>query len=488
MTRSAIIYPHQLFADHPALVDTSQAVLVEEPLLFNQYTFHRQKLIFHRATMMQFAAAIRKRGIKVHYIEAVEMADTAAIARRLKQLQISSVEYVDPCDDWLSTRLAAALEQQEIAASVLDDPHFLTPLSVIRDFAVGKERLYFTGFYIAQRKRLGVLLGKDQKPVGGQWSFDSDNRKKLPKGVSIPTLRRPREGKSVGAARQYVRASFSNAIGADEEFGYPIDHAGAVVWLDAFVHERLASFGDYEDAISAAQDVLFHSVLTPLLNVGLLSPRQVIEAAIAQTEHVPLNSLEGFIRQVIGWREFIRLVYLTRAREQRTCNFWGLTRGIPAAFYDGTTGIEPVDTVIRRVLRTGYCHHIERLMILGNFLLLCDIAPNAIYQWFMELFIDAYDWVMVPNVYGMSQYADGGLMTTKPYISGSSYVLKMSDFKRGPWCAVWDALYWRFVDRHTDFFAANPRMSVMVKMRERLGERLKEHLRVADAFLLKLHG
>ena len=488
MTRAALIYPHQLFADHPALVDASQAVLVEEPLLFNQYSFHRQKLIFHRATMMQFAAALRKRRVKVHYIEASEMADTAAIAGQLKQLQIRSVQYVDPCDDWLSTRLAATLEEHRIAATVLDDQHFLTPPSVIRDCTVDKKRLYFTGFYIAQRKRLGLLLEKDKKPVGGQWSFDPENRKKLPKGVPIPTLRHPREGKSVAAARQYVRASFSKAIGGDAEFGYPTDHVGAAAWLDAFVHERLASFGDYEDAISAAHDVLFHSVLTPMLNVGLLSPRQVIEASLAQDEHVPLNSLEGFIRQVAGWREFIRLVYLTHGKEQRTHNFWGFTHDIPAAFYDGTTGIEPVDTVIRRVLRTGYCHHIERLMILGNFLLLCDISPDAVYQWFMEMFIDAYDWVMVPNVYGMSQYADGGLMTTKPYISGSSYVLKMSDFKRGPWCATWDALYWRFVDRHSNFFAANPRMAVMVRMKEKLGKRMAEHHRLADAFLTRLHG
>jgi deoxyribodipyrimidine photolyase-related protein len=488
MTRAAIIYPHQLFADHPALVDVSQAVLVEEPLLFKQYSFHRQKLIFHRATMMQYAAALRKRKVKVHYIEASDMADTAAIAALLRKLQIGSVQYVDPCDDWLSTRLAPALKQQRIAASVLDDPHFLTPRSAICDFTVGKERLNFTSFYIIQRKRLGLLLEKDNKPVGGQWSFDPENRKRLPKGATIPALRRPSERESVRAARQYTRANFSRAIGEDAEFHYPTDHSGAAAWLDAFVEERLASFGDYEDAMSTEHDVLFHSMLTPMLNVGLLSPRQVIEASLAQTEHVPLNSLEGFIRQVIGWREFIRLVYLTHGREQRTRNFWGLTRGIPTAFYNGTTGIEPVDTVIRRVLRTGYCHHIERLMILGNFLLLCDITPNAVYQWFMELFIDAYDWVMVPNVYGMSQHADGGLMTTKPYISGSSYVLKMSDFKRGPWCAVWDALYWRFIDRHADFFAANPRMAVMVKMKEKLGGRLKEHLGVADAFLHKLHG
>jgi deoxyribodipyrimidine photolyase-related protein len=181
-------------------------------------------------------------------------------------------------------------------------------------------------------------------------------------------------------------------------------------------------------------------------------------------------------------------VYLRHGRAQRTRNFWGFTHGIPHAFYDGSTGVEPVDHVIRRVLKTGYCHHIERLMILGNFMLLCEISPDAVYRWFMELFIDSYDWVMVPNVYGMSQFADGGLMTTKPYISGSAYVLKMSNFSKGPWCAVWDALYWRFVDRHADFLSKNPRMAVMVKMRLKLGDRLTDHLRVADSFLARLHG
>ena len=181
-------------------------------------------------------------------------------------------------------------------------------------------------------------------------------------------------------------------------------------------------------------------------------------------------------------------MYLTHGREQRTRNYWGHTRPIPPGFYNGTTGIAPVDHAIQAVLDTGYCHHIERLMILGNFMLLCDIAPDDVYRWFMELFIDAYDWVMVPNVYGMSQHADGGRMTTKPYISGSSYVLKMSDFKKGPWCAIWDALYWRFVDRHADFFAANPRMAMMVKMKDKLGDKMDEHHKVADAFLARLHS
>jgi deoxyribodipyrimidine photolyase-related protein len=488
VTRAALIYPHQLFADHPASVDVSHVVMVEEPLLFSQYPFHRQKLMLHRATMKRFVDSLRTKDITVHYIEAGAMKDTGSIADSLKRLRIGAVQYVDPCDDWLSTRLAASLAEHGISATVLDDPCFLTPESVIRDFAADKKHLRFTEFYIEQRKRLGLLLTKDGKPMGGQWSFDPANRKRLPKGIRIPSLHRPEEPRAVREARKHVRDHFPSAIGADEDFGYPTDHTEAAAWLDEFVRERLASFGDYEDAMSSTHDVLFHSVLTPMLNIGLLSPRQVIDAATGQMERVPLNAMEGFVRQVIGWREFVRLVYRTRGRRQRTQNFWRFSRGMPASFYDGSTGIDPVDHVIRQVLRTGYCHHIERLMVLGNFMLLCEIEPDAVYQWFMELFIDAYDWVMVPNVYGMSQYADGGLMTTKPYVSGSRYVLKMSDFKRGPWCAVWDALYWRFIDRHAEYFAGNPRMAMMAKMRIKLGAKLDEHLQVAETFLTQLHG
>ena len=441
MTHAALIYPPQLFADHPTLADASQVVMVEEPRFFTQYVFHRQKLMLHRATMKQFANVLRGRNLKVHYVEACELPDTAALVGVLKRLRITSVRYVDPCDDLLSTRLAAALGRGKIKAIVLEDTHFLTSLSVIRDFVGGKRRLFFTDFYIAQRKRLGLLLDEPANRPAVSGALTLANRKRLPKGVARADSGSTRGGESIREAREYVRQRFPHAVGSDEGFSYPTDHAGAAAWLDTFVHERLPSFGDYEDAMSTAQDVLFHSVLTPMLNIGLISPRQVIEAALAQSHRIPLNSLEGFIRQVIGWREFVRLVYLTHGRVQRARNFWGFARPLPAAFYDGTTGMAPVDHVIRKVLRNGYCHHIERLMILGNFMLLCELDPDAVYRWFMELFIDAYDWVMVPNVYGMSQYADGGFMTTKPYISGSSYVRKMSDFKKGAWCGVWDALF-----------------------------------------------
>ncbi len=225
-----------------------------------------------------------------------------------------------------------------------------------------------------------------------------------------------------------------------------------------------------------------------MLNIGLLTPKQVVEAVLAHGEEVPLNSLEGFIRQVIGWREFVRLIYVHAGTKQRTRNFWGLSQKLPASFYSGTTGIAPFDASVERTLNHAYCHHIERLMVLGNFMLLCDIAPDAVYRWFMEMFIDSYDWVMVPNVYGMSQHADGGLMTTKPYISGSSYILKMSDYPKGTWTTIWDGLYWRFVHRQREFFSQNPRMRVMVGQLDRMGNKLGQHLVVAERFLETIHG
>jgi len=492
MSHAALIYPHQLFADHPALAGVGEAVLVEDPLFFTQYAFHRQKLAYHRATMQLYAERLRKRGTQVRYVEAAALSETGSLASLLVGWNIRQVTFVDPCDDWLEQRLTASLASQRIAFTMLEDPAFLTPRRLLDEFTRDKRKLFFTEFYIAQRKRLGLLLDKEGKPLGGQWSFDPENRKKLPKGVAVPASNLDGAAVRRDVARDalaYVQRSFPRAIGDGESLPYPLDHAAAAKWLQEFITVRLPSFGDYEDAISQRHTQLFHSVLTPMLNIGLLTPRQVYEAACeraADRGDVPLNSLEGFVRQVIGWREYVRLVYRWRGRRQRTRNFWGLDRAMPAAFYDGSTGIEPVDHVIRQVLRTGYCHHIERLMILGNFLLLCDVSPDAVYQWFMELFIDAYDWVMVPNVYGMSQFADGGLMTTKPYISGSAYVLKMSDFAKGPWCPVWDALYWRFIDLQSDFFRSNPRMAVMVKMKEKLGAKLAEHHRVADRFLERL--
>jgi deoxyribodipyrimidine photolyase-related protein len=248
-------------------------------------------------------------------------------------------------------------------------------------------------------------------------------------------------------------------------------------------------FCPYEDAILEEDSWLHHSVLTPMLNAGLITPQEIIDRCLvyAEKHHIPINSTEGFVRQIIGWREFIRGMYMARGTDQRNSNFWRFKKKIPASFYTGTTGVDPIDITIKKVLQTGYCHHIERLMVLGNFMVLCEFDPDEVYRWFMEMFIDAYDWVMVPNVYGMSQYADGGLMASKPYISGSNYLMKMSNFKKGDWQAVWDGLFWRFMDVHRDFFKQNPRLGMLVNTFDKMPvEKRQKHLKNGELYLSTL--
>jgi deoxyribodipyrimidine photolyase-related protein len=487
-TQVAVVYPHQLFPDTRWLSGIKHVYIVEDPLLFRQYRFCRQKLMLHRASMKRYADGLKEQGKTVHYIDAMEIEHTGELGSRLEADKVHSLRAMDPEDHNLLLRLGAGCRRHQIELAVQPDPHFLTSVQDIEEFVGTKKKLFFTNFYIEQRKRLGVLLEQDQKPQGGKWSFDTENRKRLPAGHEPPECELAAEDAYSKEASKYIGKHFSEAYGDPEPLWYPTSAQGCQRHLMSFLAQRFGLFGDYEDSISREHIFLYHSVITPMLNVGLISPEAVVEAVLkaGQGGRVPMNSLEGFVRQVIGWREYMRLVYRKLGTQQRTRNYWGHARELPRSFYDGTTGIEPVDQTIRRVLKYGYCHHIERLMILGNFMLLCEFHPDAIYRWFMELFVDAYDWVMVPNVYGMSQHADGGLITTKPYISGSSYVLKMSDYKKGAWAAVWDGLYWRFVSKHREFFSRNPRMKVMVSQVDRMGQKLKEHHRNAEQFLSTL--
>jgi len=300
---------------------------------------------------------------------------------------------------------------------------------------------------------------------------------------SLPTVKRTPRSKQ---AIESVEDEFPGAPGSLDNLYYPTTHALAEKWLDTFLGERFIKFGPYEDAMAAGHNWLHHSVLTPMLNTGLLTPAQVIETALrfADKSNVPLNSLEGFVRQIIGWREFMRATYDDLGVPMRTTNHWKHKRNLPDSFYDGTTGIDPIDDAIHRILDTGYCHHIERLMILGGFMFLCEIKPDDIYAWFMEMFIDSYDWVMVPNVYAMSQHADGGAITTKPYFSGSNYVLKMSNYKKGEWSEIWDALFWRWIIRNSDALKGNPRWAMMVRNGEKMTEEKRNaHLKTAASYL-----
>jgi deoxyribodipyrimidine photolyase-related protein len=313
---------------------------------------------------------------------------------------------------------------------------------------------------------------------------------KYPKVKKPPEVKFPKPNDHWTEAIIYVEKKFSSNYGEiNNAFIYPVTFAESLAWLTQFLQKRFAEFGDYEDAIVNSELVLHHSLLTPMLNVGLLAPDEILEDAVtyATNNNIPLNSCEGFVRQILGWREFIRGVYQTKGTQERITNYWKFKRKIPASFWNGTTGILPVDDTIKKVLATGYCHHIERLMVLGNFMLLCEFEPDEVYKWFMELFIDSYDWVMVPNVYGMSQFADGGLMATKPYISGSNYLMKMSDYPKGDWQPIWDGLFWRFMHLHRDFFLKNPRLGMLVKTFDKMPKEKQEgHIQRAEKFLKKI--
>ncbi|MGL4631623.1 MAG: cryptochrome/photolyase family protein [Leadbetterella sp.] len=486
MSTIHLIFPHQLFEDVSHIHLESPVYLIEEELFFTHYKFHKQKILFHRSSMKQYAAYLESKGFSVQYIEATTHVHSIDnLIKELAKKGVENLRYVDPTDDWLERRILNA--SKNIRIQKLPNPSFLNTSNQNIQFFINKKRMFQAEFYSYQRKRLGILMDGEH-PQEGKWSFDADNRKKYPKTKVSPFVQFPDESDITKEAKQYVESHFSLHLGdLKSPINYPTTHLEARLWLKQFLETRFAEFGEFEDAIVDKELILHHSLLSPLLNVGLLLPEYVISEILdfASKNNIPVNNTEGIIRQIIGWREFIRAVYEQKGRIERTTNFWKFTRKIPPSFYDGTTGILPLDTVIRKVIKTGYCHHIERLMIIGNFMVLCEFDPNDVYQWFMELFIDAYDWVMVPNVYGMSQFADGGLMSTKPYISGSNYILKMSNFKPGDWQNVWDALFWRFMDKNRWFFKKNPRLSMLVGSYDKMPHSKKLELHQTSEKFLK---
>ena len=495
MKTASLIFPHQLFENSPLHFDSQTVYLIEEYLFFKQYKFHKQKIAFHRASMKFYESYLKSIGINVNYVVSTsEDSDIRQLIKSLKKANFSKIEYIDTVDNWLENRIQETSIDLNINIVKFESPSFFNNNKDLEFFFNDKKKKFYqTSFYINERKRLNILIDHKELPFGGKWTFDDENRKKYPVQKTPPPYFYPVTNNLHDEAIDYVKKNYADNFGLlNLEPKYPTTFKTAKIWFEDFLIYRFNEFGIYEDAIVKNKVILNHSVLSPLLNVGLLTPKYVIEKTIAYSkkENIPLNSIEGFVRQVIGWREFIRGVYVSNGRFERTRNFWQFKRKIPKSFYDGTTGIAPVDDCIKKVLKNAYNHHIERLMILGNFMLLCEFDPDEVYRWFMEFYIDAYDWVMVPNVYGMSQFADGGLMSTKPYISGSNYILKMSDYKKGDWQTTWDGLFWHFMDKQRAFFKTNPRLNMLVNSFDKMTPEKKElHLTNAHHFLEKLdHG
>lgn len=486
-----LIFPQQMDLNHPMLKKPIHIYIVEEILFFKQFKFHKSKLLYHRATMKYFEDQLIHRGCRVQYVNSYQ--DEADIRKLLPILideGYDECHFIEPSDFWLKKRVESFVGKIKT---------FLYPSSLFINskkdlevfFKSDKKKFFQTSFYKQQRKKYKILIDSNGKPAGGKWTYDTENRKKYPKNKKAPQIDFAQKCSFYKEAKEYIEEYFSGNYGnLNDSYLFPISFKQSKVWLQKFLSQRFAEFGPYEDAIVSDETFLNHSMLTPMLNIGLINPKQIINEALikANKDNVPIGSLEGFIRQIIGWREFMRGIYVVKGNYQRTLNFWQFKRKIPKAFYVGKTGIPPVDDTIAKVLNTGYCHHIERLMILGNFMLLCEFDPDEVYKWFMELFIDAYDWVMVPNVYGMSQFADGGLLSTKPYISSSNYILKMSNYSKGTWQQIWDGLFWRFMNKQREFFLKNPRLSMLIRTYDKMDEEKKlNHLKNAEAFLQNLN-
>ena len=495
MKQVNLIFPHQLFEESPVFQVKAPVYIIEENLFFKQYLFHKQKIAFHRATIKQYADFLQKeKSIEVRYIEAIEtFSDIRLLIPELKNQGIEHINYIDPTDNWLQKRLDKSLLENNLTFTQYNSPLFLNTREELKSFfRSDKKKYHQTTFYTEQRKKMNILIEQDGKPTGGKWTFDTENRKKYPAKKTPPPIQFPDVDKYYTEAIGYVEKHFSKNLGyITEQSLYPTNFKNTKTWLYQFFEQRFMEFGVYEDAIVSENSILNHSVLTPMLNVGLITPKEIIDSCLiyAKENNIPINSTEGFVRQIIGWREFIRGIYECKGSEERTTNFWKFKKKIPTSFYNGTTGIPPIDKTIKKVLQTGYCHHIERLMVLGNFMMLCEFDPDEVYKWFMELFIDAYEWVMVTNVYGMSQFADGGLMATKPYISGSNYLMKMSNYKKGNWQATWDGLFWRFMNIHRDFFLSNPRLGMLIRMFDKMPiEKQQSHMKNGEKYLLNLNN
>ncbi len=471
-----VIFPNQLFEDLSLFENKSKTFLIEDSKFFTRFNFHKNKLVLHRASMKFYEKYLKEKGIEVEYIEF----DQNWI-EYLKNKNISKIITYE----LNNFELEEKIKSSGLSVSFVESPMFLSSNEEFKSFYDSKNHYSQTSFYIYMRKKLKVLLDKNLKPEGGKWTFDKDNRQKIPQDIEIPNLPNIKDNSYVKEAKQYIEKHFYKNIGTFDFFNYPTTFEEVGSWVDAFIKERFEYFGVYQDAIFDDNSYLFHSNISFALNIGLITPQKLLEKVLIAD--VSLNSKEGYIRQIIGWREFVKGIYNLIGQEQLQSNFWKFENKLSSRFYNGETGILPVDDAIKKLLKTGYANHIERLMILGNFFLLCEINPQEVYKWFMEMSIDAYPWVMCANIFGMSQFADGGKIVTKPYISSSNYIKKMSNYKQGDWCEIFDNLFWCFIYKHFDFFVKNPRLKIITSNLERKNkEEISKMLVSTEEFLAKV--
>jgi deoxyribodipyrimidine photolyase-related protein len=495
---SIFILGDQLFAGHRLLTDAqppeTTVVMVESLSRMRSRRYHKQKLTLVLSAMRHYAEALRAAGWTVDYREADSF--TAGLQAHVNEYKPQRLLMLEAAE-WQARQAQKALSSKlKLEIVIARNTHFLCEQHPPKD--VGK-KLILENFYRAMRRQFGVLLETDGSPVGGAWNFDAENRKPY-KGKPVP--RAPitfASDATTQAVIKKVEQACPDNLGSTQGFNLAVTRAQALQTLDDFITHRLPNFGAYEDAMSAREPILFHSVLSPLINIGLLEPLEVIRAAEAAYRDgtAPLNSVEGFIRQILGWREYVYWRYHQMMPGLHEMNHWQAERPLPEFFWTGETEMNCLHHVITRVLQTGYSHHIERLMVLCNFALLAGIQPRAVNEWFLESYFDAYDWVVTPNVIGMGLCADGGVVGTKPYIASAAYINKMSDYcggckydakqRTGDAACPFNALYWNFLLKFEKQLRANPRMGPNVLGLKHLDEAERQRVqKQAQEFLKKL--
>jgi deoxyribodipyrimidine photolyase-related protein len=459
---------------------------------------HPMKIAFTFAAMRKFAEHLRASGWQVDYTTLDDPENAGSIPseliRRAAQHGTAQVLATEP-GEW---RLIHALQELPLHLQMLPDTRFICSRPEFETWADGRKALRMEFFYREMRRKTGLLMEGDQ-PVGGQWNFDHDNRKPAKGSLfrNAPPVAQP--DAVTDAVLALVERRFGNNFGLLRPFPYHTDRAGALRVLDHFITHALPDFGTYQDAMLAGDPYLNHAVIALYLNAGLLDPLEVCKRAEAayHTGHAPLNSVEGFIRQIIGWREFVRGIYFREGPDYASRNALGHNRALPAMYWGGPTHMNCMAQAVGQTRDLAYAHHIQRLMVTGNFALLAGVEPAQVHEWYLAVYADAYEWVEAPNTVGMSQFADGGVVGSKPYVSSGAYIDRMSDYcggcrykvkeKSGPQACPFNLLYWHFLTRHRDRFAPNPRMAQMYRTWDKMeaGHRARV-LSDGDALLARL--
>jgi len=473
-----LILGNQLFPlEYIKKTKVKKIFMAEDFSLTTYQKHHKLKILMFLWSMRQYRDQLVKNGFIVYYnsIDDKNFKDTYEnkLLKILKDEKVRTISYFEIEDHFFEDRFNKFVSDNNLETKLFQSPMFLNSRSQFVEFAkTQKSLIKMASFYQKMRIKMSILIDNNKKPIGGKWSFDEENRKKISGKINIPKVPINTKDQRINNLKHKINVLFRDHPGSADYLWMPTNREEALKWMEIFFQNKFHDFGTYEDAIIDNNNFLYHSALSPIINMGLLTPKEIVEKAInfSKKNSIPLNSLEGFIRQIIGWREFIRGIYHYKGKEEKKLNFFQHNRKLTKDWYEGTTGIKPLDDVINDCLKYGYTHHIPRLMIVCNIMNLSRIHPDEIYKWFMEMFVDSSDWVMVPNVYGMGTFADGGIFATKPYSCGSNYILKMSNYKKDEWCDIVDGLYWKFMSDNLSFFKTNPRLSILVKSVERMNE------------------